>query len=370
MNMQPDAVDAVLSGQVWNEFCDRLKAAGQVILRPEAPATELDRAEGWRYLTRLLRVGLEMMLEHSDPDFPVFYAASHTTAKIGADNPDNMYLNATITGDREYRIRGTRGSVAYLSFGSKANRYAIDGTMASTGEIESPALRCAADGSFEVTASARPQVGNWLPLAPDSSMLLVRQTFLDRAREVPATLSIECLGRPKYPAPLSAARLARSLASATAFVHGTARTFADWAQLFRAQPNTLATVDQAMFWKAGGDPRIFYLHGYWQLAPDEALVIETPVPECDIWNIQLDNYWMESLDYRYLPVTVNKHTARYNADGSVTCVVAATDPGVGNFLCTDGHQSGTLLLRWTGATNHPVPACRVVKLAQLARSSQ
>ena len=107
-----------------------------MILRPENPATEIDRAEGWRYLSRLTRVALEMMLEHADADFPTFYSASHATAKIGADNPDNLYFNATIAGDRPYRLRGTRGTVPFLSFGTKANRYATDGTMVSTGELD------------------------------------------------------------------------------------------------------------------------------------------------------------------------------------------------------------------------------------------
>jgi hypothetical protein len=140
----------VLDGRVWEQFCDALKAAGQVILRPETPVTALDRAEGWRYHSRLTRVALEMMLEHSNPDFPVFYQASHTTVKIGADNPDNIYLNATVAPDRTYHLRGRRGTVPYLSFGTKANRYALDGTMASTGELDARQMSFAADGSFEV----------------------------------------------------------------------------------------------------------------------------------------------------------------------------------------------------------------------------
>ena len=170
-----DVVNRVVSGATWAQFCDALKAAGQEVLRPETPATELDRAEGWRYLTRLTRVALEMMLEFGDPDFPVFYQASNTTLKIGGDNPDNVYWNATIAGDREYRLRGTRGTVKYLSFATKANRYAVDGTLASTGELDAPNLKVNADGTFEVLVSAKRQSGNWLPMSADSTMLLGAQ---------------------------------------------------------------------------------------------------------------------------------------------------------------------------------------------------
>jgi hypothetical protein len=368
--MSPDeSLAKVLSGQTWAQFCDRLKEAGQVILRPEVPATEINRAEGWRYLSRLTRVALEMMLEHADPDFPVFYSASHPTAKIGADNPDNLYFNATITGDREYRLRGVRGTVPYLSFGTKANRYATEGTMASTGELDAKDLVVSSDGTFEIAVSRERQPGNWLPLGADSTMLIVRETFLDRLNETPATVTIERVAGPASPEPLTAERVDRGLAAAAAFVAGTARTFADWAKLFQSQPNTLATVDQSLFRKAGGDPNIFYLHGYWAIAADEALVIDTPVPECEVWNFQINNHWMESLDYRYLPVCINKHTARYNTDGSVTFVIGSSDPGYGNFLYTAGHESGTMLLRWTSARQHPIPTCRLVKLAELAESA-
>ena len=119
---------------------------------------------------------------------------------------------------------------------------------------------------------------------------------------------------------------------------------------------------QQMFQRAGGDPEIFYLHGYWTLRPGEAWVIETAVPDCPYWNFQVDNWWMESMDYRHHKVTANKHTARLNDDGSVTLVVSDTDPGWGNWIDTTGHTSGTALLRWVGAAEHPLPTCRVVSL--------
>lgn len=358
-------LDRVISGKTWEDFCDTLKSAGQVILQPETPATEIDRAEGWRYLTRLTRIGLEMMLECADPAFPAFYSASHTTAKIGGDNPDNLYLNATIDGRREYRIWGTRGTVHYLSFGSRANRYAIDGSMTDTGNLEGKDLQLAPDGTFEIVLSRTRQSGNWLPITEHSNFINVRQTFLDRSKERPAELSIECIDRPREPTPLDAATIDRRLMAVANFVKGTARTFAEWVQLFRSRPNELLPWDQAMFQRAGGDPNIHYLHGYWRLAPDEALVIETAVPNCTHWNLQVDNYWMESMDYRYLPAHVNKHSAIHDANGAVTIVIAASDPGRPNFLSTAGHADGSMLLRWVHADRHPVPVCRVVKLESL-----
>lgn len=357
-------VDRVAPGEVWRDFCRRLEKAGDLVFNAEVAGTPIDQAEGYRYLSRLMRIALEMHLENSDTDFPGFYQASHPTAKIGADNPDNLYLNASISGERRYRITGKRGTVPILSFGSKANRYAVDGTMASTGEIDSADMVFEPDGSFEIIASKEKANGNWLPLADDTSMLLVRQTFLDRDNEQPAMVKIEAIDPPRAtPEPLSLPKLEQSFGKAVAFVEGTAKTFLHWADLFKKeQLNQLATTDQTMFFKAGGDPTIFYLHGYWKLEPGEALVIETPVPDCTFWNFQLDNIWMESLDYRFHRVHVNKHSAKTNADGSVTIVVAERDPGYGNWVDTAGHEHGTMLLRWTSATEHPVPKTKVVRL--------
>ncbi|KTE06376.1 DUF1214 domain-containing protein [Sphingopyxis sp. H115] len=357
------ADDRLLSPDVWRAFCRRLEAAGEIATGFEAAANPLDRAEGYRYLTRLLRIALDMQLEHADPDFPVFYAASHATAKIGADNPDNIYMNATVSGARSYRIRGARGTVPILSFGTKANRYAVDGTMASTGELDAADMAFAPDGSFEIIVSRERAEGNWLPLAEDSSMLLVRQTFLDRANEVQASVTIEAIDGPAHPPPLSPDGLEAALERVTGFVAGTARTFVQWAEDFRAdQMNKLATVDQARFFRAGGDPTIFYLHGWWQLGRGEALRIDTRIPQCSFWNFQLDNVWMESLDYRHHRIHVNGNSAELNDDGTLTLIVAARDPGFGNWIDTAGHHQGTMLLRWTGATDHPVPETKVIRI--------
>src|SRR5690606_19750479 len=139
---------------------------------------------------------------------------------------------------------------------------------------------------------------------------------------------------------------------------------------FQAHSNELPLFDPARSDRAGGDPNIRYYHSHWALAPDEALVIESEIPECEHWNFQLNNYWMESLDYRYHPIHVNKHSAALRADGSVRIIVAHEDPRAGpddplNWIRTLGHDSGTMCFRWVRANAHPQPRTRVVKLAAL-----
>lgn len=353
----------VTSGQAWSEFCRALEKAGEVVLRDSAPDTPLDRAEGYRYLTRLLREMLYSTVENADPDFPRLHELDRV--KIGADNPDNVYLSTNIRGDRSYRITGTRGTIAYFSIGSKANRYATDGTMASTGELSDRDLVIDADGAVEIIASAIPHNKNWLPLASDSTGLVVRQTYLDRTSEIPGQWHVERIGEPVERRVLDPASLAKGLQRAALAMHGTAATFANWTEMFMTCPNELPDFGQDMFQKAGGDPEIFYLHGYWTLEPGQAWVIETDVPDCPYWNFQLDNWWMESLDHER-QMTINKHTAKLDGN-RLTIVVAERDPGWGaasptNWIDTCGHRSGTALLRWLGAANNPIPKCTVIDL--------
>ena len=117
----------------------------------------------------------------------------------------------------------------------------------------------------------------------------------------------------------------------------------------------------------GGDPNILYYHGHFDLAADEAMVITLPrIPDCQTWNIQVDNFWMESLDYRYHPISLNQAQAAVNADGSVTLVLSACNPGCSNWLSTAGHSQGTLCFRWVGAETPVDPTVTVVPTASLA----
>jgi hypothetical protein len=249
-----------------------LARAGAQILRPDAPSDPLTRAEGLRYLARLTRGALESCVEFADPESPGFYSLSHETLKIGADNPDNFYQNACLDGALTYKITGTRGTVHYLAFSTKAGGFGATGGLAPTGFLDHTTLAVGADGRFELIVSATPHEGNWLPMTAETSMLIVRQTFLDRATERRAELAIARHPTPVAPRALDPATVATRLANAARFVEGTARVFADWAAGFAALPNALPRQDQTRYLAAGGDPSIHYYHGYYRLGADEALL--------------------------------------------------------------------------------------------------
>jgi len=365
--MASEAERRILDGTAWSEFCRALERAGQVLLRPEVPGDAFDRAEGVRYLTRLLRAGLESQLEYADPRFPGFFQLSHETVKIGNDNPDNVYRNANVSGRYRYRIRGTRGDAPYISFGTKGGGYETDGTMLPTGQLDGDQLELGADGTFEILVSAEPEKGNWLPMQPSTTQLIVRETFTDRAAQRPAQLAIERLGAREDNA-LDPARLEDRLQRAVAFVSGTANLFVDWMCDYARHTNALPSDDQEKCQRAGGDANIHYCQSRWQLARDEALVIEIDhLPKRGSWNFQLSNFWMESLDYRHHRIHANPHTVQLERDGSLRIVVAHADPGprYPNWLETTGHTKGGMLFRWIGADEHPPIATRVVRLAEL-----
>ena len=368
---------ALADGTLWRQFCDDLKRAGAQVLAADTPGDDLTRVEGYRYLTRLLRLGLEKFVEFGDPDFPEFYSLSHETAKIGNDNPDNYYLNCAVDGGRDYRITGNRGTVAYLSIETKAGSFVGGGDMAPTGHVDVDQLVVAENGDFELTVSAREQPGNWLPMTPDSDNILVRQTFRQRAAEQRAELQIQCLN-PRGTAGLDPSGFAADLAAVVPFVEGTASLFRQWMATFAGHVNQLPPNDQQMCLRAGGDPAIYYHNSRWELAPEQALLIEfTPPGVCRAWNFQLSNYWMESLDYRYHRICVNNHSAIPEADGSVRILVshrsadelrqAAGDSPwcFPNCLSTAGHSNGAMLLRYIGARDYPPVRTSVLPLADL-----
>lgn len=336
----------IVSGKAWDEFCDNLKAAGAALVYPGAPQDPAQQAEGVRYLSRLTRAGLEAFLEFSDPKFPVFRRTVHETIKMGADNPDNHYLNAQISGNYEYIITGKRNSIHYFGLFTQNGNYGTTGSLTPCGVLEDGELKVRPDGSFEIILSKERKGENWLKIEEDTSLLMVRQTYLDRDTEVPVDLEIKAIGVEDEPGSITPKQVDEGLNMASLFVAGAPMLFSKWANGFQKHSNKLPMFDPKISNAAGGDARIIYYHSHWKLAENQSLIIHVKPPECDTWNFQLNNYWMESLDYRYHTICINSQTAKLNDDGTVTVVVAHQYPGVKNWIETAGHTEGTMCWRW------------------------
>jgi hypothetical protein len=118
---------------------------------------------------------------------------------------------------------------------------------------------------------------------------------------------------------------------------------------------------------AAGAVDIFYSSGRFDLAPDEALVMEGVMPECVFANVMLWNVHMQTLDYRHRRCSLNASQMQLGADGSYRIVFSAEDPGVPNWIDTEGHRQGTIFWRFLLPSHDPqTPQCKVLPVGDVA----
>jgi hypothetical protein len=360
--------DPAVTGESWADFCDSLKAAGDKVL--ERSTEDLDRLEGFRYLSRLARGGLQAFLENGEPPFADILPIAHNL-KIGCDNPDALYTQVPIDPRYDYRIHGPRGTVNYLSIGAYSGGYASGASKPGMqGHIEDndpdPAGRIDLIASVEEPARLEPGQ-RWLRMEAVTTTLIIRNFYLDRSNERPSELTLDCLNPPAPgPGPLTAKKLNHGLGMAGLYVHGIVDMFQGWMDDFAERPNTLEFLDKEDGAGGWGDPNQLFRHGSWALEPGRAIIVDVPKIEAYYWNFQLNNMWEESLDYRHCQVTVNKHTARYEADGSVRLIIADEDPGFGNWIDTAAHRHGSWGLRYNQVVEDIPPTITIVDVADLA----
>ena len=357
----------VVDGTAWREFCALLAAAGETVMAAGNPDDPLDRAEGFRMLTRLLRGALEGTLEYGIAETPVLVHACHETIKIVGENPDNHYLGAKLDGKYDYRIWGTRGEAKWISFNLFSGGGFGSGGPGVGETLHEEQMHLEPDGTFELIISQREHPGNWLRSEADTRSLAIRQTFLDKYNQELAELHIERLDAGDAPLePLSAEHLYLSLLYAGFYVKGVADIGSQWATRQAQWPNEFTDEAELAETDKFKDPQITWHQAYFDLADDEALVVEFTPPECEYWMIALHNHWMETLDYVNHQATLNCHSAQLEPDGTARFVVAQRDPGVANWLDTAGHRRGTVGVRWVGPDVIDVmPTTRVVALDSL-----
>jgi hypothetical protein len=311
----------------------------------------------------------------SDPDHPVFIPQLNNYITVGQPNADTNYRSAKIAPGGIYRLRGRRGSMNQVRIAEVGPRPKQTEGAANLGAPrpvhDLNALSVDAEGRYDVVLSpSRPEgySGDWWQLDPTTDMLLVRMVGSEWDKELEPTLSIERLDIPASRLRLSAQVLEEKLRSIPAAADFIAPLLVDKPQKLRAEGylNKLKGVDLSHL---GGLAGQFYYEGAYELRDDEALIVETPVPEkCAYRSLILTNEVYETTDWYNSHSSLNGAQAPADKDGILRIVVSAHDPGVLNWLDTAGYQSGVIQGRWLDCSSQPVPTVKRVLLKDVRKS--
>ncbi|MBJ18463.1 MAG: hypothetical protein CL933_03470 [Deltaproteobacteria bacterium] len=99
------------------------------------------------------------------------------------------------------------------------------------------------------------------------------------------------------------------------------------------------------------------------LASDEALVVTGRFPRCRFSNLVLWNPYQMTYDYARRQTSLNRAQTALEPDGSFRMIVAHEDPGLPNWIDTEGRLTGTMFWRFFLPEEPPqTPMAEVVKL--------
>lgn len=371
------------SREAWAELLATLAEVGDRYAGEEWGLTDpTDVAEGLRVVLHHLGTGIETQLEQ-DAAHPTLRPITTPWRKALGDNADAVYHDARIDPRGTYRLRGRTAGATYVSITVEAGAEEGAFPTGTVGVLNDTAFDVADDGRFEVTIGGPSPGGDergWLPLAADASRLTLRHYW--EGAEPPATppapdlgLSIELVAGdvPAAPLPPSDASVAAAIRRMAAYVRG--RTLDSIAKPGEGDPPAFvsriphefpAPTLPGQHALAAADAH--YSMAPYLLGPDDALVVTLARwPECRLASVSLWNRQMQTYDYLRGRVSLNRAQAVPEADGSIRIVLAHRDPGVPNWLTTEGRPFGLLFWRFFLA-ERPIatPTAEVVPADSLA----
>ncbi len=351
--------------QSWDDFCDSLKGASDLVFRDTTPSDDLTRTKGFRLLARNISLAMQFHLDNNDPDHPELLHYFDPIRKQGGDNTDALYVGSRINGANTYRITGNRGQARFFAV-TVLEDGATPWGGAVVGNLIDEQITMDADGNFELIVSPDEHPGNWIKSTPGTWRITFRQFFADWENEEPMHARIDCLdGQPHNPV-LSPDTLMTGLKDVASWVEVSTNYWADMIDKWQVQPNTFLSYrqldDNEIDATPGGEPLICY----WDVPQDEVMVIRVTPPEADYWAVEFGSYWWETMDYRYRMCSTNNHMATLEDDGELLLVVSHDDLGYANWLDPSAHQQGYITVRYLGAKEYPIPACKQMKKSELA----
>lgn len=366
----------------WNSFCDKLKTAGDQVFKDYNPASSLQRADGFRFMTQALSQAFDLALETKNTRYPMIHAFCAWNRKLGGDNADFVYLQAWIDGQSTYKISGNRGSARFSNFTVQGPRPEMDAYYnANVPSLHEPfgdmpeanifghQLKCDWAGNFVLYIGGPKRGPNWLPTTPGSRKLFLRQGF-DRWEEESAQFRIERVDM-NEPRPVPThGTIMESVLWAGDFMTGAMR---DWPD-FQMRTGSGVDEDHINRFPTGGIAHTVgdqnrgrsADHMRWRLASDEALLIEFE-NYSGFWMFTNMGVFWNSMDYLYRPVSYTPSRAAVDSDDVVRLVMTHSDPGYHNWIDTQGFEEGYLTFRNVLYPTYPQIGTKVVKVCDLAK---
>jgi hypothetical protein len=350
-------VDARWSGEEWN------------LNSPQ------DVALSHRAIMHYLEAGL-VLFHESDPSRPDFRRIVTRTRKFLGDNPDAVYFDAAVSPDYSYSIRGNIHGAVYFSLTTEKGTEMGGMHTETVGVLNDTSMKIEADGSFEVVLGGEPRERNWLPLEEGVSRITTRHYF---ENETPAAadprceprMTIETLDPGPPPAAPNDASIAAGIRRVAEFVRSRTLGLEPMARR-KEQPTFVSIVPNAFpepvtpgdFGLSAADAH--YSMAPYFIGPEEALVMTGRWPSCRCANVVLWNRFMQTFDYANRRIGLNRKQTVLEADGSFRMIIAHEDPGMPNWLDTEGNMLGLVFWRFMLAEGEvETPQAEVVKLADL-----
>ena len=349
------------------------------------PGSDVDTAEGVRWVTRLSTLALEWLVEKGDPLHPQLFTLQDEYRKLLVDNPDVHYLFCVLDDSRSYRLRGYRGEGAYIgmTFGTPFGQGEVGGRTGTQTQTHLDEFEIGPNGEVDIliapaAAMPSPPPRNAVVLEPGTAQLAIRETHFWKTPERMSRLRMELVDQDAVPPPiLSSDELAGKLEFAAMFLQFVGGSAVQMWHDAGTNMNTFGGVSgqehvesQEDEVRSHSNAEMTYHGGRFSLSgPDQALVVTVHEPDRPFlyWGLTLASPWMESFDYRYTTTARNNKTARASGDGSWRLVIAAVDPGPGveNWLDTGGRLEGYMLVRWVLADGPPHPTAVLMSLDEV-----
>ncbi len=351
----------------WHIFCQRLQAEGDGLLANAFYSVD-ERAQGLRQRIRCAVTAVEWRVERTDTSFPVLLRMNDDRPS-DAVNVDITYLRAQVHGDMVYRIHAEAGDRQFIIYAATGD---FSDPLAETylGELWRDELTANPDGSYDVTIGGEPAAENWMALAAGQPCwVAVRQYFLDWSdRDIPGFFSIDRIDGPTTPSELTAELLAGKLQDAVGWLdrvyHYLPRSIPPMSE---DTINVLSAPKPFSHGSSGGSQKIAYGRGFYDLRPDQALVVELSPPANPLWNIATYNIWGDVVDFQNRQCSLNGAQAYIRGD-ELRVVVSAVDVGHPNWLDTGGNKRGLLWYRMMHAPEfEEKPRCIVLQVDEVWR---